>query len=423
MPKNKPQTGRRRQPRNRQQNRTRNGRKNLGTRTAAQTANNLMMPAKTKKRIVSSSLYDSMYAKCRLDPFSASGSMGIPDGIAARRIVIDHRSFTTIAVANAASNFDILILPTLPYQAIMRTPTPVNVSIDGSFGVAGAANAWIPINIPPEYLTLARIDPSNFAIGQNPYESMSARIVTVGFKLTYIGKPIDASGTLLASSCPVTFGNPDERVVATINGVTYNFAGAVNYTNVNARFIEPSINNSPVNESVFTRVDLGCKGVLKTLQPVSTIKQWIPDKVLLVDATTNTPLVNRIASGGLNTEGAMSFYDERFQPILISATGLGVGTSVLLEVITCMEYFPEPSSTFARLAKSNTKTNDRTIKAVEQVLGSCPAVQTLREPSPFNKFINVISRTSKTIAPMLGPYAPVANAIGAISEGLGELSL
>lgn len=410
---------------NRKQPKRRNGNKNVGTRTTAQASTNLISGQNTSKRSIKSSLYDSMYAKCRLDPFSASGSMGIPDGIAARRIVIDHRSYTTLTVANAAVNFDVLVLPSLPFQAAIRTPTPQNLSIDGNFGVDGDANnRWTAINIPPEYRTLAGINPSNLAVASNPYESTNARIVTVGFKLTYIGKPIDASGTLLASSCPITFGNPDDREFATVGVSTYNVLAAGNYTNVSTRAVEPNVNNSPVAESVFGRVDVGMKGVLKTMQPVSTIKPWLTDKVVLYDAATLRAFINRYpAVAGFNQEGALSFYDDRFQPIIISAQGMGVGTSLLLEVITCIEYFPEPSSTFSRLAKANTKDSAVTIKAVEQVLGTCPAVQTLREPSPFVKFASVVSRTSKTLAPMLGPYSVVANAIGAISDGISEMSL
>lgn len=405
--------------------RPRNGNKNVGTRTAAQTARNLMNPNQVSKRRITSSLYDSMYAKCRLDPFNSSGGMGIPDGIAARKIVIDHRSYTTLAIGGNSTTFDILILPTLPFQAIIRTPMPQNLSIDGNFGTDGNANnKWIPICFPPEYLTLARINPSNLAAANNPYESNSARIVTVGFKLTYIGKPIDASGALLASSCPISFGAPTGVEEGTVPVATYNVATANNYTNVSTRTVEPNVSNSAVAESVFNRVDVGLKGVLKTMQPVSTVKPWITDKVVLLDEATGTAFVNRYPNvGGQGIEGAMSFYDDRFQPILISASGLGIGTSMLLEVITCIEYFPEPTSTFSRLAKADTKSSPMTIKTVEQVLGSCPAVQTLREPSPFSKFVTVVSKTSKSLAPMLGPYAPIANAISAISDGIGELTM
>lgn len=426
MPNNQPKQQRPPRP-NRRRIRTQNGNKNLQKTSLAKVQSNLTKSPvdKRKLRNLKSSLYDMMYAKCRLDPFNSMGSTGIPDGLSARKIVIDHRSFTNINFTGSGTSFDIVILPTLPFQAVFRTPTPANVTLDGNIGSAGTINnTFVPINVPPEYMVNALNSPSNLTYGDNPFLSNQARIVTVGFKLTYTGPPVNASGTLLGSSVALDWTSGSTNRLAAPTTGSWAAATDSTYSNANTLDIDVTLNNNAVPESVFVRTDQGAKGVLKTLQPVSTVKPWIGESYLPLNAATGRTFVGI----GRNSAGAsiypnICFFDNRFQSIMLSGSNMASGTGLLLEVITCVEYYPEPGSTFARLAKASPKTEPLTLRATEQVLAASPAIQPLGEPSTFQKFVRLVATTAKSASGFLGPYAPIAGAVGNMAEAIGNLSL
>lgn len=374
-----------------------------------------------------------MYAKCRLDPFGGSGSHGIPDSVSSRKIVYDHRAFTSINILGATT-LDILIMPTLTFGAAIRMSNPSAVSVNGITGDSGSnlnRTSLFPICIPPEYNSLAKVAYSATA-KENPFQSGSFRIVTVGYKITYTGKPTEASGSVMVTSCPFTIssgGIVDIESGGSVIWPTFN-SGSLGFTlsDITANQVDPNLLNNATQETLLVRPDQGVKGVLKTNSSALTSKAWNPQPVLpyynFDDAGTlkSAALFGRTAL----VDGFTGFvygYDDRFNPTMATYNGLSAGASLLVEVITCVEYYPEPQSTYSKLAKASTKSSEQTINLVEKVLADSPAASTFNSPSLFTKFLQSVNVISKRTAPMLGPYSFVANAISDITGDLSNLNM
>lgn len=380
------------------------------------------------------SLFDSMYARCRLDPFNASGSNGIPDSTSNRKIVYDHRAFTTINILGTTT-LDVLILPTLTFGAAIRCSTPNAVSIFGNGGSSGSnlnSTSFFPICIPPEYDALAKASYGPLSAKENPFQSGYFRVVTVGYKITYTGKPTEASGSVMVTSCPVSL-TPDPVIdvepADVIIWPTFNSA-SLGYTlnNITANMVDPTLLNNATQETLLVRPDQGVKGVLKTNNSALVSKPWFTQPVLPYYTFDDSGTTKSAALFGRTaiTNGYTGFlygYDGRFNPTIATYNGLSAGTSLLVEVITCVEYYPEPQSTYSKLAKANTKSSEQTINLVEKVLADAPAATTFNSPSLYSKFLSTVNVISKRTAPLLGPYSFIANAVSDISGDLANLNL
>jgi hypothetical protein len=341
----------------------------------------------------------SQYVSCRLNPFSAMGSLGIPDDCGYRRIVVDYRAFTDITFS-ASSQLNILLMPMLPSPVFLKAtvdnavtftyPSGGNITIAQGAANTTYQNGWIPAMIFPELQASAGIGltPSgSFSAGNlvqvvvpNPYSADKGRLVTMCHRLVYTGTANNCSGTITASDIPFQIaGVPSSSPFSIIPVSQANVGGTqANYATANINInITPGLFSQ---DTISHRPEIG-DVVLAKHSGKYQFKPWYNTPFHLVNGNTAqssaevpfTGFLPSLASGGI------MFYDDQWSGTLLTVNGTTAGNTYRLESYFCIEYTPDQGSAFMRLAKDVPAVSSNLIDRVSDVAKQIPTTVSIAQ--------------------------------------------
>lgn len=401
-------------------------------------------PSKSRNGCGSSGIL-SPYIHCRLNPFHSVGSPGIPDGTSVRRVIFDHRS-RSVVQCNGTGLLDIQFIPGLPCGALYRsfsTSTTPQWIVDGNniidpnivtgsaVATQGGAIGWVQGNFYPEWLALALQAPNTNNADSSPIPSSRARVVSVGWKISYIGQPMQASGYYYATRTPVDLVgsnvlNPDPLLVyatgATIVQTTYAVDNAWCQV-MNAT--QPA--GAATQMQTSDRIDVGATGVLRAnAQPdwkIMPRQNWFP---VQQTSSGNTQLSGMIDSIPGVSYGSMRFWDDRFDPTTVRIQGMTSGTTLLVETVACVEYEVDVNNILSRIAEPAVINKPQLLNDTEKLLAGMPISEKLIDiDKPYNTALrtmgNAARQATKFAKLVPGPVGIAANTVDSLIDLFGNM--
>jgi hypothetical protein len=374
----KPQTGK---PSQSKQKRTRKQRRNnVGVATINSIEKRLGMMAVSKPK------GSSPYVMCRLDPFSHSGSNGIPDGANSQFIVIDNLIVNRITATNTGG-FVINTQSWLPSMArLTGKSSNTGYTVDG-FGLSSTLlygqDSWYPMSVPTPYLGNPWTPGSS---ANDPYVSTTARLVSVQYKLTYTGTPLTCQGTYtvtpnsqaLTPVGPVTTTYPALGVFSmTVNSAS----GAIFGIPANTPVMNVDVSYNP---SAFNKDSLLCRQerplVLTPKHSTADFKLGVTTDLayaLVNPPNGSSPTVGTYAnylsgSNGSFANAGVTWYDNDWQNYQISVDGYQSGATFIWETSCCFEYVLTNGSPFVPLSKARSENNPGAIKEANRLVDNLP---------------------------------------------------
>lgn len=146
------------------------------------------------------------YALCRSNPFAGHGGASIPDGQNSNFVVTDTFAVNNFQPTAAGQTIVIQTLNTLPALAMMGSTT--NFIVDGTTvtalgalqPVAGTVNTtYYPICIPGPYVGTG----APGTLFADPYNSVTARMISCGYRLLYTGPATTCAGSITITPNPI----------------------------------------------------------------------------------------------------------------------------------------------------------------------------------------------------------------------------
>lgn len=317
------------------------------TRTTNQIQRNLMRPTTTAPK----SVKELPFLMCRLFPFDAKPSAGIPDGDSNKKIVIDHRQYSTITVGDSG-NFAIKLMPWLPHCSLIKASNVTNfkingnaLSVDSTFSNQGW---WTPLATFPEFVAYNALSFGYGAEIANPYMATAARLVTLVMRITYVGVPTAASGTITVFEDPMA-----SEDVRSVNNVAIKASstvtagvGTVYRSCVDIQAPQASLSA----QTLVTRTDVPLTIRAKHLGDGYGWIRTPYNKTVLPDTNLNS---NVLTLDGTGNDTGIMFADNKWVPSTAYFEGVTTGTSFRVETIACMEYQPGITSDAYRLARES----------------------------------------------------------------------
>lgn len=365
---------------NRRRRRTRRTKQQPLVRTTNQIQSNLMMAPRPPPMSAKS----LPYLMCRLYPFEAKPSNGIPDGDNIKKIVIDHRAYSTITVGTSG-NFVLKFVPWLPHTALFKSSASAGFLINGvaasGLAITSTAGWWQPAVTYPEYATYLTASGSRSTEISNPYLCTKFRIVTMAAKITYVGAPTSATGTVTVYDDPIQY--IDDRLINDITveyGATSTSANTVMISRVDQATVQASLSS----QTYVSRTDIPVLIRNKHMGDKYDWRVTTPTKVYPVDTTQMAgPAYVSNLTGPIDYCGLLGF-DPQWVPATALFEGATVGTTFRVETIICVEYQPGVASDAYRLAKESPKDNTQTTIVQTQVKQTPTAVDANKTGRPVN---------------------------------------
>lgn len=322
------------------------------------------------------------YVKCRADPFNSNGQYGIPDGTNANFIIVDSYSVNNIACTQFQTSFTIQTLPCLPAMAMVGAAPSTTLVIDGTVVTAPAltspnsaiTNAWRPICIPQPYSN------SPYAPGaaiEDPYNSSVARMVAVGYRITYTGPVLSCAGSITVTENKVGFTEIGQTTSGTgvastapysivTSDRTNTLAGVFNQpAGTTVLAIDITTNpNAMTASSVTFRPEEGILVLPKhsTIDFKNQIVRDNPACVVANPSTNSNTLANMLQYvgpiGSPTYHGTVIWYDNDWTSVQIVFNGINQDATFRVESVLCMEYGLQVSSPFLPLSHKFSS-NDR----------------------------------------------------------------
>lgn len=369
-------------------------------------------------------LMDVAYARCRLDPFNAGPSMGIPDSNASNKLVFDHRSVEDFTVSNGSVS--IIIAPTTPNGSYFKPDAAAGgvLTLGTSITQAstfGNTENWIPGNYYQDILSPSNtpMDPRNNA--PHPI-SNKVRLVGVGWRLITTSPASNVNGIVevITSDCA-----NDSREINSValqqltandaNGLIY-AVGAVDNFYVN--FDASSRYQATTSKTVQLRPEMQPQGVLKHSGPYlwETIHE---SPILPIVGSSNRVFVSERTGVGY---GGLYQWDSAFS-ITRLRINCGNACTFRLETVACVEYVIAPNSPFSRLALPKTKVDSRSVELVDAAIANMPAAATPTQTTSFlSKLFSAVSKSAGSVGAMFGPLgATIGSSVSMITDALSNI--
>lgn len=398
------------------------------TRLRNQGRNTMVSKVRAKKNI------DVNYARCRLTPFTAGSSNGIPDFCAAGKLVFDHRGAEDFTVNGSAS---LLILPTLPFGAAIKPDgaTAGIVNIAGNSVTQATthdkARSWIPISWYPDTIPTANpnVAPNS---EQEPPISSKIRIAGVGFRLVCTSPASEIAGIVEVVDSEMTVQGRERTPFTAIyqtnasEGSQGSFASNVDVNYVNMSNVER--NQAIVAKTVQMRPEMQPQGVLKHTGPYDW-KAYESSPLLTVsevrDGIQATEAWAYFTYGmGVNSTkyGSVFVWDSSFDVKRIRIT-TPRAVSFRLETIICCEYVLPATNPYARIATKRTTHDSASVELVDQAISNMPAaVSTTGSTNYLNKFLKAVSVGAPFVGSIFGPEGTaVGLMVSELSETLNQI--
>lgn len=354
---------------------------------------------------VSTGGFKDPWLHCRLDPFTSPGSTGKPDGRADRFIVVDHVVQDVISTDATCTGFTIITLPGfLPFTAVLTAQNSGagRVTVNGlALSASGSlSSALAPIGVVTEWASSPAAQqqwtPSNVA-KNDPYDSMSARVISVKRRLRYTGTLTQNSGWVSVTPNKVATAKQfalvnTTTVPAPAGGLavqtfdrTLAATGAlpVGTTVLLADFSATSTSNSSIaytKDTVNYRVETGVEIVSKQM---GEIHQFFPMPDAAMALVCNVSGIQGAAgvtyspwNVDMNAAGAFPMgvwlNDDTWVGELINVNGLTQATSFVLETAYCVEYIPSSTSLMAPMTRRAQPARLGAITAAQNAVNRLP---------------------------------------------------
>lgn len=343
------------------------------------------------------------YLHCRMDPFTASGGTAIPDGSNANFMVSDARSADTISLAAGTKDFVIQTFPMLPYMAaITSTSTTAGPALTVNGGPVWGSSSYDPSALSSasslRYYPLSKV-PAYLQGGQfvapqlkynDPYTSSSARLVSVGYRLTYTGPVTTCAGsiTVTPNSTSLNLNAYNTSVAASTTTPGQVSIGARNITSA-------SITYAPIGTPIAT-ADLRISSTALTRESCV----FRPEQSIVIlprhrtrdyklKSTAVTPYVIGFsdigsssstaefislftASTPTTSDYAVMWADDDWEGVTIVASGLNADASFRWDTVACFEYVPLINSVFAEMTIKSSPNDAKAMEAVNKHISSRP---------------------------------------------------
>jgi len=386
--------------------------------------NSRLVRPKTNTR----NILDMGYARCRLDPFNAGTSMGIPDSNAERKLVFDHRGVSDIVVNGSAS---ILITPTLPFGGCIKpdSSTANTISIDGE-GITqattnGLSYSWIPLCWYNDIVPTTNPTLVPGSIGANPI-SNKCRLAGIGFRLIPTSPAVDIGGivevvdselavehtqinSVGATQTNASEGNPQVSGQGTINTMQVDM-------------LQQERVQATVTKTVQMRPETMPQGVLK--HAGQYLWQTIDENpVMAISSVEPLRAFHTFGAGPkAGTFGCLYLWDSSFSVKRIRIT-TPKAVSFRLEIIACVEYVISPSTPFARLATIKPKVDTISVDIVDSAIASMPAAVTPNQNlSVINKLLSVVAKTAPIAGSVFGPTGmAIGSGVAGITDAIANI--
>jgi hypothetical protein len=386
------------------------------TTTTARKANQQKITQKKKPNFTSgyypgseSSFMKDAYAMCRLHPFGTHGPVvGIPDGTETRRVLVDHRMMNTITFGSSGV-LNIAITPTVPNSIWLNTGMVADTTwkLNGqSFSQnSGVGNVFVPI-CQPEWssLSIARYATAGvFNTLGTLYSSMTFRIVSVGWAVTYIGSSMSNSGAMMITNAKLGANVPNS------NAGTFQVYSANSGTNSNTTTEEVMVLGQeqqlqfgiPSSGSFTTSLYQGAHGILRHSTPDFKYRDLYSNESYL-SVAGNSILSTLMNVGGVNPStigqcGVLLGMDSDWDTTLISITGATSGQSIILDTIYCIEYTPSPGSNVYALTQPAPESKPRLMEAVANKARKLPIASSGGITSAANSLMDVMSTAAMVV--------------------------
>lgn len=382
---------------------------------------NKRRPRPMRQMLPAMSQATKQYMHCRMNPFQSSGLLGIPDLADQPRVVVDHRLICNFTVGTSGG-FNIAIMPWLPHPLLVQ-PLVMNDATWLYNGVHPTANNSA-LNTAYYFAPATFKEWANQAVFRRnqqfdidsvdvPYSSSRFRFVTIGAKLIYTGSTLNNAGTILVNDGGFT-SEQVERNNQEFNVLTSASAGIITYTADEVS--QTMINFTPVfdvrsNSSLNTPIKTGSYmllknqasdhpwlPIMKTLNfPTGMSSSGLSDYCNMI-ANVDDPLATGLVYG----YPCLQAWDSHFCPKLISINGVAPGTPFQIELVYCVEYAIDPSSSIVSLAKQPIP-DPKGVQMVDQMLRDQPGNLPLG-----NEIVKTIGTTiSDSVGAIATAFSPV----------------
>jgi hypothetical protein len=345
----------------------------------------------------------SPYVRCRIDPFSAGGKGGIPDGSNSNFVVVDAMVSDTIACSVAGQSFVIQTIPSMPILAALSSASNNVLTLNG-VGVNGpttgltpngnvVTSTWYPMGIPLAYQGGVAVAGT---VTPDPYSTIAGRFVAIGYRCVYTGPVNNCSGSILITSNDVAFEETQPPDTAAVPVGNQHAILKPNYVQASSGFyVGPGVNT--LNLAVINNVSTAQRNTI-TLRPEEgftiipkhkTMDFKVKDASQLPAAILgntnlagNGPLTRYTLfpagelGTGSRTDGII-FYDNDWQAFQIAFTGLNADASFRFETVVCWEINPSMQSSIQTFAKGQSDNKPSEFQQASKLSEMIPAVRTL----------------------------------------------
>lgn len=326
------------------------------------------------------------YLKCVFKPFESLGHGTLRPDSASNKIIL--RDILQAYDVYSPSGFGIKISPMYPY-CVSWWPTTGGLTVNQSAVPVGY------VGIPAGFTAQAGKADADFA-GAAGTPSMTdyekARIQTIGWRLVYTGKPVDAQGYYLIDNASFQVDVTDRQVPPTctyygaVTGTSVNYAAGTScaYATVespiffNGGSFQPV---SPTQTSRLYRPEEGAHGVLKrsAYSPNHQFKPIWNGGIAVLDHRVGDPNVTNcwIGAPRPGTFAGNTIIDDDFDSTMIYVSSAGL---YRLEVVVCLEAVVLQASALEPLAKASPALEQQTLEQESRVMATLPPAAPLRQP-------------------------------------------
>lgn len=297
----------------------------------------------------------SHYVKCRSDPFRGSGAAAIPDGSNSNFMVVD--AFMVDTITAPGSSFVFQTIPTLPALGMIASLSTLVVNGNSVGPVADLQpgstpnHQWYPMCIPTPYAisTLPGI------VINDPYSAVTARMISVGYRIIYTGPATTCSGSITVTPNSMGLELVGTTTTNATTGVTLSTTKADNSLGSAIAGGTPVLNAEiSINSSALTRASVTVRPeqglyLLPTHRSTNHKVQptvITPYAVLAGSSPTSTGASRHLLKQSNGIDFGVIWYDTDWSGFQVAFNGINSDASYRIESVLCMEYNPSVSSTF-----------------------------------------------------------------------------
>lgn len=342
-----------------------------------------------QRRLVGKGMYNNAYALCRLRPFNGIGrNTGIPDGSNIRRLLIDHRMITTLQFGPTGT-ISFLVVPAVPSPLWVQN-TDAGIRINGGNFSTNAPNSalYVPV-VLSEWVSL----PLNWSATPNVindagtlFGSTKFRLVTLGYRISYLGTALSDSGMIRVSAASLSIETPVQNtgtvtVYSSQSGTNTNVTATetlISY--VNAPFLGGPLAQYSSAETVAVPLRGGVEGALRHSAPDYEYKTVHANMNHLCNSQFEgfSMLQQQVpVPSNIGASAHVAGFDDTWDAAVVSITGGTASQSFMVDIIMCVEYVPQPDSGTYALAKAGPPENKPLMQRVDNALKKQPLASTI----------------------------------------------